>query len=140
MLPGLERRLQVSAGRVSTLLRVSSTALQQVTEAHTQMLPHLAAMTSENMRLAIATVSSLRLRDPPERVASCLLRQAVSGPGWNNSIPIRQAGLASIACISRRRVISALHEPEEIGAVSRPTLVINLGPELLLHRTDARSY
>jgi CRP-like cAMP-binding protein len=60
------------------------------------------------MRLAVDAVESLSFSDPTARIASCLLRLNNSSGTWEGKIPITQTELATIAKISRRRVVDAL--------------------------------
>jgi CRP-like cAMP-binding protein len=128
---GKSRRLEIIAGRDCTLLRLSRAQIAQLCERFPEMWQRLAQMTAENMRLTIDTLASLRIEDPTDRVAACLLRLGCSGPGWNNTIPISQVELAQICNLSRRRVVGALSELDKRGATSRKRLAVRIQPDKL---------
>lgn len=125
---GQPRRIALFAGRDSNVLRLTRSELARLCDEFPQMWQILAKMAAENMDIAIGASASLRIEDPTWRVAACLLRLTRTGPGWNNALPISQSELASIANISRRRVIDALSELDRRGATSRSRLLIRIDP------------
>lgn len=128
---GQPRRLDLFAGRDSRVLRLPRSELARLCKEIPEMWQLLARMAAENMRVAIGVLASLRIEDPTGRVAACLLLMSRTGPGWHNALPISQSELASIANISRRRVVDALSELDRCGATSRSRLLVRVDPESL---------
>lgn len=129
---GQARRFDLIAGRDSRVLQISRAHLLRVCTEFPEMWRCLSIMASENMRLAVDTVASLRIDNPTLRVASCLVRLNQSGPGWSNVIPIGQSELAQLCNISRRRVVSALKELDLLGGTTRHRMRIKVTPEKMM--------
>lgn len=126
---GHARRFDLYAGRDSQTMYLTRSDLLRICEDFPEMWRSLAMMASENMRVAVDTVASLRIKDPTSRVAACLGRLSHSGPGWINLIPISQIELAEICNISRRRVVSALKELDRRGWTTRHRMRIEIDPK-----------
>lgn len=116
---GKPRRFDVVAGRASTVVRLSRAELLRVCGDHLDVLQNLMQMMAATSHLVLDGYLSLRLDDPTERVAACLLRLHKTGPGWNGHLPVTQAELACMANLSRRRVIAALARLETTGCIER---------------------
>ena len=136
-LSGRPRRFDLLAGRETSILRLSRAELSRLCEDRPETWRYLTVMITANQRLAIDAVESLRLDDPEARVAACLVRLHATGTGWNGHLPCSQTELASMADLSRRRVIAALESLERHGWIKRGYGIVFVNdPKKLLSRFD----
>ena len=110
---GMPRRVELSAGLDSELLRLSRAQLFRIAETVPEIHFALLTMMAATVRLCTDIIESRSFDDQRKRVASSLLRLNLSGASWNGHIPITQIELASICMISRGGVINALQQLEE---------------------------
>ena len=120
------------------LLRLSYAEMGRICKDYPDTWKRLAFMATANMGIAISAAAQYRLPNPTARIAACLLRIHKTGPGWGGRLPISQADLASVADMSRRRVIASLEALEGSGAIKREYRAVQiLDPVLLV--ADANS-
>ena len=116
---GEDRIFEHRTGLPTELLRLSKIELERICEEFPDAWQRMAFMAAASMRIAISVAVQYRLPNPTMRIASTLNRLHTTGPGWGGRLPISQAELASIADMSRRRVITALETLERTGAIKR---------------------
>ncbi len=110
---GMPRRVELTAGLDSEILRLSRAQLLRIAETVPEIHFALLTMMAATVRLCADIIESRSLDDPRKRVASALSRLNTSGQSWNGHIPITQIELASMCMISRGGVINALQYLEE---------------------------
>lgn len=116
---GAPRRFELICQVDTDLLRLSRAELQRLSAEAPEVWPFLVLMVTENMRTAIDAAETLWMRDPVEKVASCLIRVNRGSPGWGGSIPVTQHELALMAGLSRRRTIAALQQLTGLGCLAQ---------------------
>ena len=116
---GAPRRFELICHVDTHLLRLSRAELQRLSAEAPEIWPLLVLMVTENMRTAIDAAETLWLRDPVDKVASCLARLNRGSPGWDGSIPVTQHELSLMAGLSRRRTIAALQELTAQGCLKQ---------------------
>lgn len=123
---GNARRFDLVAGRESKVLRLNRATLLDLVEQSPDLWPGIVRMLTATMSGAVDIMQFLSVDDPTSRIASCLFALNVTGQGWNGTLPLSQAELASIARISRRRTNAALAELEAAGTIERGYGVISI--------------
>ncbi|MEE4237141.1 MAG: Crp/Fnr family transcriptional regulator [Anderseniella sp.] len=116
---GNPRRFDLVAGRESKVLRLNRATLLELVEQSSDIWPGIVRMLTATMSGAVDVMQFLSIDDPTSRTARCLYALNVTGRGWNGTLPLSQAEIASIARISRRRTNGALAELEAAGTIKR---------------------
>ena len=112
---GARRRVELTAGANSRILRLSRAQLFRIAETVPEIHFALLTMMASTLRVTTDIIESRSIDDDCQRVAACLLRLHYTGPTWNGELPITQKELASIAAMSRGRIIDAVKKLENMG-------------------------
>jgi CRP-like cAMP-binding protein len=116
---GNPRRADLIAGRESTVLRLNRATLLELIDQSSDVWSGIVRMLTATLSGAVDIMQFLSIDDPTSRTAACLYALNVTGRGWNGTLPLSQAEIASIARISRRRTNGALAELEAAGTIKR---------------------
>ena len=123
---GNPRRFDLVAGRESKVLRLNRATLLELVEQSSAIWPGIVRMLTATMSGAVDVMQFLSIDHPTSRTAGCLYALNVTGQGWNGTLPLSQAEIASIARISRRRTNGALAELEAAGTIKRRYGIISI--------------
>ncbi len=111
---GEPRRLTLAAASDCRVLHLPLDAMERMTAADPAAARRFAQIPMMNIDTLLRVISDLLIRDPDRRLAAVLLRVGGDAP-----VPLSQAGVAELACVTRKQVNFALKRFAAAGWVTR---------------------
>lgn len=113
-LTGEPRRLTLAAASDCRMLHLPLDAMEQMTEANPKAARCFAQIPMMNIDVLLRVIADLLIKEPDRRLAAVLVRVGASGA----AVPLPQAEVAELACVTRKQVNFALKRFAAAGWVS----------------------